>query len=52
MLLWDPFTDPPSTPVDYMEQVGLSMNNIKQISGINGKYILVGGDFNLPDIDW
>ena len=28
------------------------MNNIKQLSGIDGKYVLLGGDFNLPDIDW
>ena len=27
------------------------MNNIKQLSGIDGKYLLLGGDFNLPDID-
>ena len=28
------------------------MNNIKQLSGIDGKYVLLSGDFNLPDIDW
>ena len=28
------------------------MNNIRQVSGTDGKYILLGGDFNLPDIDW
>lgn len=28
------------------------MNNIGQVSGTDGKYILLGGDFNLPDIDW
>ena len=28
------------------------MNNVKQLSGIDGKYVLLGGDFNLPDIDW
>ena len=27
------------------------MNNIKQLSGIDGKYLLLGGDFNLPEID-
>ena len=46
------FYRPPSTSVDYLEQLELSMNNIKQLSGINGKYVLLGGDFNLPDIDW
>ena len=28
------------------------MNNSKKLSGIDGKYVLLGGDFNLPDIDW
>ena len=45
------FYRPPSTSVDYLEQLELSMNNIKQLSGIDGKYLLLGGDFNLPDID-
>ena len=46
------FYRPPSTSVDYLEQLELSMNNIKKHSGIDGKYVLLGGDFNLPDIDW
>ena len=46
------FYRPPSTSVDYLEQLELSMNNIKQLSGIDGKYVLLSGDFNLPDIDW
>ena len=46
------FYRPPSTSVDYLEQLELSMNNIKKLSGIDGKYVLLGGDFNLPDIDW
>ena len=43
---------PPYTSVNYLEQLELSMNNIKQLSGIDRKYVLLGGDFNLPDIDW
>ena len=46
------FYRPPSTSVDYLEQLELSMNNMKKHSGIDGKYVLLGGDFNLPDIDW
>ena len=46
------FYRPPYTSVDYLEQLELSMNNIKQLSGIDGKYVLLSGDFNLPDIDW
>lgn len=42
----------PSTSIDYLKQLELSMNNIRQVSGTDGKYILLGGDFNLPDIDW
>ena len=41
-----------STSIDYLKQLELSMNNIGQVSGTDGKYILLGGDFNLPDIDW
>ena len=46
------FYRPLSTSVDYLEQLELSMNNIKQLRGIDGKYVLLSGDFNLPDIDW
>ena len=46
------FYRPPSTSVNYLERLELSMNNIKQLSGIDAKYVLLGGDFNLPDIDW
>ena len=45
------FYRPPYTSVDYLEQLELSMNNIKQLSGIYGKYVLLGVDLKLPDID-
>lgn len=51
-VLFGSFYRPPSTSVDYLEQLESSMNNVKQLNGLNGKHVILGGDFNLPDINW
>ena len=46
------FYRPPKSPIDHLEQLELSMNNLKLLNGLHGKHVILGGDFNLPDINW
>ena len=51
-ILFGSFYRPPKSPIDQLEQLELSMNNLKQLNGLHGKHVILGGDFNLPDINW
>ena len=42
----------PSSSDEIMDQLGISMNNLKELNGLDGKHIVLGVDFNLPDIEW
>ena len=42
----------PSSSDEIMDQLGISMNNLKELNGLDGKHVALGGDFNLPDIEW
>ena len=35
-----------------MDQLGISVNNLKGLNGHDGKHVVLGGDFNLPDTKW
>ena len=37
---------------EIMDQLGISLNNLKELNGLDGKHVVIGGDFNLPDIEW
>ena len=51
-ILFGSFYRPPKSPIDHLEQLELLMNNLKQLNGLHGKHVILGGDFNLPDINW
>ena len=42
----------PSSSDEIMDQLGISMNNLKELNEHDGKQVVLGGDFNLPDIEW
>ena len=43
-----------SSPIGTLEQVDFSINNPKELSGLNRKHVLVGGEGGsiLPDVNW
>ena len=42
----------PISPIETIEQLEVSMNNLKELNGLNSKHVILGGDFNLPDVNW
>ena len=46
------FSRQPTSTDEIMDQLSISMNNLRELNGLDGKHVVLGGDFNLPDIDW
>lgn len=46
------FYGQPTSPIETTEQLEFSMNNFKELNGLNSKHVILGGDFNLPDVNW
>ena len=42
----------PSSSDEIMDQLSISINNLKELNGLDGRHVILGGDFNLPDIEW
>lgn len=42
----------PTSPIETIEQLEFSMNNLKEPNGLNSKHVILEGDFNLPDVNW
>ena len=42
----------PTSPIETIEQLEFSMNNLKEPNGLNSKHVTLEGDFNLPDVNW
>ena len=41
----------PTSPIETIEQLEFSMNNLKEPNGLNSKHVILEGDFNLPDVN-
>ena len=42
-IMFDTFCCQPSSPIGTIEQVDFSINNLKEVSGLNRKHVLFGG---------
>ena len=51
--MWQPSTDPPQDPADNLDGLEKAFYHLLDISNHHTKApFLVGGDFNVGDIDW
>ena len=51
-IMFGSFYRQPTSPIETIEQLEVSMNNLKELNGLNSKHVILGGDFNLPDVNW
>ena len=52
LFMFGSFYRQPTSLIETIEQVKFSMNNLKELNGLNRKHVILGGDFNLQDVNW